>query len=36
LSTYTKTKADMLQWRRDKVIELRGIGLSYAANNKYS
>ena len=26
----TKSKADMLQWRRDKVIELRGIGLSYA------
>jgi len=30
LSTSTKTKADMLQWRRDKVIELRGIGLTYA------
>jgi hypothetical protein len=30
LSTKTRAKADMLQWRRDKVIELRGIGLSYA------
>jgi 1-aminocyclopropane-1-carboxylate deaminase/D-cysteine desulfhydrase-like pyridoxal-dependent ACC family enzyme len=26
----TKSKADLVQWRRDKVIELRGIGLSYA------
>jgi 1-aminocyclopropane-1-carboxylate deaminase/D-cysteine desulfhydrase-like pyridoxal-dependent ACC family enzyme len=30
LSNYTKTKADLVQWRRDKVVELRGIGLTYA------
>lgn len=30
MSNYTKSKADLLQWRRDKVIELRGIGMSYA------
>jgi hypothetical protein len=26
----TKTRTDLLQWRRDQVIELRGIGLTYA------
>jgi hypothetical protein len=26
----TKNRTDLLQWRRDQVIELRGIGLSYA------
>ena len=30
MSNYTKTKADLVQWRRDKVVELRGIGLTYA------
>jgi 1-aminocyclopropane-1-carboxylate deaminase/D-cysteine desulfhydrase-like pyridoxal-dependent ACC family enzyme len=30
LSNYTKTKADLVQWSRDKVVELRGIGLTYA------
>jgi transposase len=30
LSTNARSKADLVQWRRDKVIELRGIGLSYA------
>jgi hypothetical protein len=26
----TKDRADLIQWRRDKVVELRGIGLTYA------
>jgi len=26
----TKTRTDLLQWRRDQVIELRGLGLTYA------
>jgi hypothetical protein len=26
----TKTRTDLLQWRRDQVIELRGLGLRYA------
>ena len=30
LSKNTKNKADLLQRRRDKVIELRGLGLTYA------
>ncbi len=30
LSTNSKNKADLLQRRRDKVIELRGLGLTYA------
>ncbi len=26
----TKDRADLIQWRRDKVVELRGIGITYA------
>ena len=26
----TKDRDDLIQWRRDKVVELRGIGLTYA------
>ena len=26
----TKDRTDLIQWRRDKVVELRGIGLTYA------
>ena len=26
----TKTKANEIQWRRSKILELRGLGLTYA------
>src|ERR687886_440874 len=30
LTMKDSSRADLIQWRRDKVVELRGIGLTYA------